>query len=64
MEKPNCNIGFTGLLSLLFIALKLTGVIGWPWLWVLSPIWITFGLVGAIFVVVGIVYVISFFLKG
>lgn len=26
-------------LAVLFIALKLTGVINWSWLWVLSPIW-------------------------
>jgi MFS superfamily sulfate permease-like transporter len=35
------GIGFTGLLTLLFIALKLTGVIAWPWIWVLSPLWIS-----------------------
>ena len=28
------------LLLLLFIALKLTGVITWSWWWVLSPFWI------------------------
>lgn len=35
------GIGFTGLLQLLFIALKLIGVINWSWLWVLSPTWIS-----------------------
>ncbi|CAB4155112.1 hypothetical protein UFOVP649_74 [uncultured Caudovirales phage] len=34
------GIGFTGLLTVLFVGLKLTNVIAWPWLWVLSPIWI------------------------
>ena len=34
------GIGFSGLLAILFITLKLTGVITWSWLWVLSPIWI------------------------
>ena len=34
------DIGFCGLLSILFIALKLTGFIHWSWLWVLSPLWI------------------------
>lgn len=33
--------GFASLLTLLFIALKLTGVIAWPWVWVLAPLWIT-----------------------
>lgn len=35
------GIGFTGALQILFIALKLTGVINWSWLWVLSPTWIS-----------------------
>jgi hypothetical protein len=34
------GIGFTGLLTVLFIGLKLTGYISWPWLWVLAPVWI------------------------
>lgn len=32
--------GFGSSLLLLFIALKLTGVIAWSWWWVLSPFWI------------------------
>jgi len=35
------GIGFTGLLTLLFIGLKLGGIIAWSWWWVLSPMWIT-----------------------
>lgn len=34
------NINFTGLLALVFIVLKLTGHINWPWVFVLMPIWI------------------------
>lgn len=34
------GIGFTGLLTVLFVGLKLTNVITWSWWWVLSPIWI------------------------
>ena len=34
------GIGFTGLLTIVFIVLKLTHVIDWSWLWVLSPIWL------------------------
>lgn len=34
------GIGFVGLLTILFIALKLTGYIDWSWWWVLSPLWI------------------------
>lgn len=31
------SIGFLGLLTLLFIFLKLTDRIAWSWFWVLSP---------------------------
>ena len=48
------GIGFTGLLTILFVALKLTKVIAWSWWWVLSPIWISFGL-GIAFVIIGVI---------
>ena len=35
------GIGFVGLLTIVFIVLKLIGKIDWSWWWVLSPIWIT-----------------------
>jgi hypothetical protein len=44
------QIGFAGLLALLLIVLKLTHVIAWSWLWVLSPLWIGFLLCLAFFV--------------
>ena len=34
------QLNFIDLLTLAFIVLKLTGVIDWSWVWVLSPIWI------------------------
>lgn len=34
------NSWFLPALTLLFIALKLTGYISWSWWWVLSPLWI------------------------
>lgn len=36
------GIGFVGMLTIVFIALKLTNVIAWSWWWVLSPLWISF----------------------
>lgn len=36
------KVGFLGLLTILFIGLKLTGYIGWSWVWVLAPMWIGF----------------------
>ena len=38
------GIGFVGLLTIVFIVLKLGKVISWSWLWVLSPLWIVAGI--------------------
>lgn len=35
-------MGFLSVLTLIFITLKLTGHILWSWIWVLSPLWISF----------------------
>ena len=35
----NKSFDLVDALGILFIALKVTGVIKWSWLWVLSPIW-------------------------
>lgn len=32
-------MGFARWLGLLFIGLKLTGYIDWPWVWVSCPLW-------------------------
>ncbi len=44
-NTSSSGVGFTGLLTVLFIGLKLGGVINWSWWWVLSPLWISLGLV-------------------
>ena len=53
-NNSNGGIGFVGLLTILFVGLRLTNVITWTWLWVLSPLWISFGLV-IILLLIGIV---------
>ena len=42
------GLGFGGLLTLVFITLKLIGHIEWSWWWVLAPIWIPILIVLAI----------------
>lgn len=49
------GIGFAGLLTIVFITLKLTGVIAWSWWWVLSPLWIGFAIVLSLLILVGLV---------
>lgn len=36
------GIGFFGLLTIVFIVLKLTGNIDWSWWWVLASLWMPF----------------------
>lgn len=45
-------IGFVGLLTIVFIVLKLMDVITWSWWWVLSPIWISWLVVIAFITVI------------
>lgn len=44
-NKAGGGIGLSGALLILFIALKLCGVIHWSWLWVLAPLWIPLAVV-------------------
>ena len=48
------GIGFTGLLTIVFIVLKLLGVITWSWWWVLSPMWISVILVLVLVIILAI----------
>ena len=55
MEKKTetkVGLGFSEALTILFIALRLCGVIDWPWLWVVSPIWITLALIAVIAIII------------
>ena len=36
VNTPN----FFELLALLFIGLRIAGITTWPWIWVLSPLWV------------------------
>lgn len=49
MNKNNNSssggLGFGAVLGIVFIVLKLVGVINWSWWWVLSPFWISFVLI-------------------
>ena len=34
------SVDLSGVATLVFTVLKLVGVIDWPWIWVLCPLWI------------------------
>jgi len=49
------GISLAALLTILFVVLKLTHVIDWPWIWVLAPAWISAGIFVLIVIVVLII---------
>jgi hypothetical protein len=55
------GIGWLDVLALIFITLKLCGVISWSWVWVLSPLWIS-GIV--IFLLVFFIELVKFDTRG
>ena len=46
------GLGIVSVLTIIFIVLKLLGVIRWSWIWVLSPIWISAVIVVAVLSVI------------
>lgn len=44
-NNGGASIGFTGLLQVAFIVLKLCKVINWSWWLVFAPTWISIGIV-------------------
>ena len=57
MSSSDRGSGFTGVLTIIVIILKLIGCITWSWWWVLSPIWISIIVVLIILLFVGIISV-------
>ncbi len=48
------GIGFGGALFLVFLVLKLTGVIAWSWWWITAPLWIPFLILFVALILIGI----------
>lgn len=53
------GVGFTGLLAILFIGLKLGHVIDWSWWWVLAPLWIGPLLLLVVVAGLGVTYLVA-----
>lgn len=58
-SSSSSGIGFGGLLTVLFVGLKLTGYITWPWVWVLSPLWIPLAIFAGIGIIAFGIYLIT-----
>lgn len=53
-NKKSASLGVCDVLAIIFIVLKLLGVITWSWLWVLSPIWISIIIVLVLYGIIAI----------
>lgn len=47
------GLGLASVLTIVFVVLKLVGVIDWKWIWVLCPLWID--LILTVLVIIGVV---------
>lgn len=55
-KEQSGGVGFFGLLTVLFVGLKLTNFINWSWIWVLAPIWIS---VAAVIFIIAICFLVG-----
>lgn len=52
-NSSGATIGLLDVLAVVFIVLKLCGVINWSWVWVLAPIWIQVLLIVVVVIIAG-----------
>ena len=52
-SSSSSGIGVSGVLGIVFVVLKLVGVIDWSWWWVTCPFWIGFALLLVFVVLLG-----------
>ena len=48
------QIGIPAILGIVFVILKLCGVIAWSWWWVTCPFWGGLALIAAFYLIVGV----------
>lgn len=61
-SNNSTGMGILGVLQLIFLVLKLTGLITWSWLVVLIPFWISLGTL-AIFLICVLIAVLTGYKK-
>ena len=59
-NQASGGLGIGGVLLIIFVVLKLCGLITWSWLWVLSPLWISIILIMVIYAIAILSVIISF----
>lgn len=59
-NQASGGLGIGGVLLIIFVVLKLCGLITWSWLWVLSPLWVSIILIMVIYAIAILSVIISF----
>lgn len=54
-NNSNSSMSLGTILGIIFIVLKLCGVIHWSWIWVLSPFWIGFAITLVTLIIIAII---------
>lgn len=54
-DSSSKGLGLRDVLAVVFIVLKLIGVIDWSWWWVLAPVWIPVIIVVIAYIVISII---------
>ena len=57
-ENTSSGMGIEMVLFIVFLVLKLTGVINWSWWYVTMPLWLPIALGGIIIGIVGVIAII------
>lgn len=63
VKVTSSGIGFTGLLTIIFVLLKAFNVITWSWWWVFAPLWLPITIALGVGIVIFFVVIIAFFLS-
>ena len=64
LKEPRVNFSdLTGILFIVFLVLKLTGVIDWSWWWVTAPLWIGIALWIVILLIVLLIIFIAYIIS-
>ena len=53
--KINFDLSVGTILTIIFVVLKLIGIINWSWLWIFSPLWIS--------IIIGLIVLFIFWIK-
>lgn len=57
-DRAGGGITFVGMLTIVFVVLKLLNLVQWSWLWVLAPMWMSVAL-GVIVLIISLIVAIT-----